>query len=333
MRLSHILLYSLALVSLLSCGSRHDGQVNFYHWKAKAEMSPAKADALRQAGGNTLYLRYFDVDQSDPKAWDAYPEYVLRKVDKAYKGMNVVPVVYITNRTLKNCDDTEYLAKKIGRLTNQISQRHFGKAPQRLQIDCDWTQSTREAYFKLLKELKRHYSLEATIRLHQIKYKDRTGIPPVDRGTLMLYNMGDLSDMNKNSIIGTDIVKDYINTNTDYPISLDLALPLFAQTVVKSPKGRIKLIRGTDGDNLSKAEATFERLGDNLFRIKRDTLYKGFYLTENYRLKMEQSPADVVAEAYRTVRTSQIQIKDIILYHLDEETLASTDLKKLLKQL
>ena len=31
--------------------------------------------------------------------------------------------------------------------------------------------------------------MSATIRLHQVKYRADTGVPPVDRGMLMAYNL------------------------------------------------------------------------------------------------------------------------------------------------
>ena len=62
-----------------------------------------------------------------------------------------------------------------------------------IQIDCDWTASTQEAYFEFLHYLKekakdKQIQLSATIRLHQLSMTP----PPVDRGILMMYNTGDV---------------------------------------------------------------------------------------------------------------------------------------------
>ena len=62
-------------------------------------------------------------------------------------------------------------------------------------MDCDWTASSREGYFRALRELsdslhRRGESLHATLRLHQYRSPRATGIPPADRLTLMAYNMG-----------------------------------------------------------------------------------------------------------------------------------------------
>ncbi len=64
--------------------------------------------------------------------------------------------------------------------------------PREIQIDCDWTERTRNAYFQLLTALKREPFLQgkilsATIRLHQVKYVQRSGIPPADRGRVCFF--------------------------------------------------------------------------------------------------------------------------------------------------
>jgi len=74
--------------------------------------------------------------------------------------------------------------------------------------------------------LKKDFNVTATIRLHQIKFKDKTGIPPVDQGVLMAYNIGELKNNKQNSILEANIVKQYINKNTEYPLKLKLALDI-----------------------------------------------------------------------------------------------------------
>ena len=92
-----------------------------------------------------------------------------------------------------------------------MSLRYFGKTAKVIQVDCDWTKGTAAIYFDLLNSLKAHYELDVTIRLHQIKYANDTGIPPVDHGTLMLYDTGDMSNMFANSILTMDDGRSYIS--------------------------------------------------------------------------------------------------------------------------
>ena len=67
--------------------------------------------------------------------------------------------------------------------------------PKEIQLDCDWNSSTQKKYFNLIEEMKLYPTWEnivwsATIRLHQLKYPKQTGVPPVNKGVLMFYNMG-----------------------------------------------------------------------------------------------------------------------------------------------
>ena len=77
-------------------------------------------------------------------------------------------------------------------LLAKVSAAALG-AWKEMQVDCDWTQGSRAAYFALLRALRDRLHaqgrrLSATIRLHQVKCSADTGVP-VDRGMLMAYNL------------------------------------------------------------------------------------------------------------------------------------------------
>jgi hypothetical protein len=98
-----------------------------------------------------------------------------------------------------------------------------------IQLDCDWTESTKESYQKLCQLVKtelatRNIQLSLTIRLHQMQETP----PPADRGVLMLYNTGALKNPNtNNSILDIEDIKPYLRKTT-YPIPLDYAYPVFS---------------------------------------------------------------------------------------------------------
>ncbi len=302
-------------------------KVSFYHWKSDAD-NVFSAHTVSKESVHKIYLHYFDVDLINGKA---FPVYKLDEVDSVYKSMDIVPVVFIVNKVLKH-SDTEKLAAQIHQLTDEISAHHFGSRIKELQIDCDWSTSTRYAYFELLKQLKKHYELSCTVRLHQIKYRSKTGLPPVNKATLMLYNVGDLTDFTENSILSDSIVSLYINEKTDYPMPLDLALPLFAQTVLKSKKGIYKLINGVDRDLFNLDTVHFKLQNENVFEIKEDTLYKGFYLTSGDQLKLEELSNDDISKSYKVIRNSNLEIEDIIFYHLDSALIQKDKMNDLLKE-
>lgn len=308
--------------------SKNIDKVSFYHWKSNAEnvFSPM---TISKEKVDKIYLHYFDIDLIDGKA---YPVYTIKSVDEVYKDIQIVPVVFIVNKVLKGADVSD-LVSKIHQLVDEISKHHFGKTLDALQIDCDWNASTRSVYFDLLKHLKKYYQLSCTVRLHQVKYESKTGLPPVEKGTLMLYNVGDLTDFSQNSILSDSIVSLYINECTNYPISMDLALPLFSQTVLKSKKGMFKLIKGTERKLFESDTIHFVARNKYVFEIKKDTLYKGFYLTVGDQLKLEELTNKDIVNSYKTVKNSDLNINGVTFYHLDSALIQKEKMDFLLKQL
>ncbi len=330
-----LFVFIVTLLSLFSCQSSTEGEVSFYHWKNKARWSEEKEKALQVTECRKIYLRYFDVDvfEEESRNRGIYPVYVLREVDSSYRNYEIIPTVFITNRTLTRGLSTWELSRNIRRLIEEISQHHFRKSPKEIQLDCDWTQSTREAYFALVKDLKSSYTVSTTIRLHQIKYVEETGIPPADKGVLMLYNMGELQKEDENSIISSKITSAYINENTRYAMPLEVALPLFSQTVLINKQGHVKLINRIEPDVLQQETTYFSEVGPNLFEVQRDTLYHGYYLSKGFKLKLEESSTDELVESYKQIKSSKLNTTGVVFYHLDDDILKQYNLKKLLRAL
>ncbi|MBK8703650.1 MAG: hypothetical protein IPN33_08475 [Saprospiraceae bacterium] len=121
-----------------------------------------------------------------------------------------------------------------------------------IQIDCDWTEKTRDSYFYLLKKMREQLepgncALSATIRLHQVRYFKKTGAPPVDRGMLMFYNMGDVESWEEpNSILNIKKGEPYLDGAARYPLPLDVALPAFGWGVLFREGRMIRLIYPID---------------------------------------------------------------------------------------
>ncbi|GAF05424.1 hypothetical protein [Saccharicrinis fermentans] len=309
----------LILLGLYACQPTNNKNISFYHWKSEANSSDVIHTTLQQNHTSTIFMHYFDVEMYNN---NVRPTYVLSKVDTLYKSYTIVPVVFITNKAIQEAN-VNTLSSRISQLIDQISQHHFNKTIKNIQIDCDWTQSTRAKYFSLIEKLQEHYEINVTIRLHQIKFQQKTGIPPVSRGTLMLYNVGDLKNIKQNSILEADIVKQYINSSSSYPLELDIALPLFSQTVIKNNNNQVRIINGTHKKEMDEASAYFKPLDTYLYQVKKDTLYKGFYLSNGYTIKLEHSNKDQIIAAYHVIKQSQINHKNIIFYHLDDNNLQS----------
>ncbi len=327
---------ALLILVITSCANKENTKkVSFYHWKAKAIYTDTYKEALSLAETKSIYVHYFDLKLLNKNDWKndgIYPVYLLRDVDKAYLDFEIIPVVYITNQVFKNKIDIDGLAQRTAKLINQISEKQFKKKITTIQIDCDWTQSTKHAYFEFLKLISKEFEVSTTIRLHQIKFKEKTGVPPVKSGTLMLYNMGDLKNQQQNSILENNIVKQYINVDTNYPLELNLGLPLFSQTIVTNTANKIKIIKDTERSILEN-DIHFKKIDKMNFSIIKDTLYKGFYLSEGYNLKLEELTEDEIIASYKTVKNSKLNITELVFYHLDERALKSINLNKIIDQL
>ncbi len=333
-KFKQLLLSVFVIVLFSSCNRPDDNSYSFYHWKSKAK-NVFSDEGLKASEVHKIYMHYFDVAQVNTiDRWDdgIYPVYPLTQVDSVYKDCEIVPVVFIVNKVLLNAD-VKKLAAKIQSLVDEISVHHFGQKNNELQIDCDWSASTRYNFFELLLLLKKHYKVSCTIRLHQVKYKSETGLPPVDNGVLMLYNVGDLSDFSSNSILSYSIVSQYINQNTDYPIPLDIALPLFSQTVLKNKNGEIKLIKGTNTTLFKNDKIHFEAINSDVYKVVKDTLYKGFYLSVDDQIKLEESKPKEVINSFHQIKKSNINRGEVIFYHLDSSFVNRPSFKEIIKQL
>jgi len=227
----------------------------FYHWQTEFQLEASEKTYLQNFSIKKLYVKYFDVD------WHAsgqpLPQAEIIWKEPIPEDIELVPTVFITNRSLKKIplEKIEELADSIFKKIMVLSaDKFFNRNISEIQIDCDWSGTTKEKYFRLLSFLRKknaEIKLSATIRLHQIKFYQQTGVPPVDKGMLMFYNVGEVADITtKNSILDLDIAKQYLENFEKYPLHLDLALPIFSWGVLFRDGKMIKLISGLSAEEL-----------------------------------------------------------------------------------
>jgi hypothetical protein len=164
--------------------------------------------------------------------------------------------------------------------------------------------------------------ISATIRLYQCKYRSKTGVPPVDKGMLMCYNMGDLKNPEtKNSILEAGELKKYISSLDTYPLELDIAFPLFGWEVLFRGNRFAGLINDLP-DSLLQNNRAIQRKG-GLSYVLSDTVIDRYSLKKGDMLREEQSDYQ---EIIRSCQFIEDKIKpadrSIILYHLDSLTLS-----------
>lgn len=316
------------LISLVGCQTPQAPKQftpAFYHWKAVYDPGPAGRKLLQELKVRRLYVRLFDVD------WDAQqrrpvPKSVVRFA-KRPTGFSVIPVVFITNRTLLALPEAEVvtLAQNIVRKIQEIARSQHLFFPE-VQLDCDWSPSSRGRYFSLLSIIKKQMKrpISATIRLHQIKYTDRTGIPPVDRGMLMFYNMADWKEpTTRNSILDLDVAHRYTGFIEKYPLPLDVVLPLFRWTLVYRNNRFLTILNNVDRHQLMRLPFLRPQTDSNRFVSLRDTTAFGLSVRKGDLFRAEASDGQALLRA-KSELLQQIpnQSLTFALYHLDSTVLA-----------
>lgn len=327
MRKSVIIILPVFLL-LLSCKRQENNHAvtrAFYHWKTIVAPTAYEKQELEKLAVNKIYLKFFDV------VWNketAEPEPVAKLMvnDSAWlANKEVIPTIFITNECFYESDSIKVgvLAKNITLLTNKLAVQNGVKQFKELQIDCDWSKTTKDNYFLFLKAIRKlnpDKIISATIRLHQVKYRQSSGVPPVDRGLLMCYNMGDLQTINtKNSIIDVNTVDQFIRKLPQYPLSLDIGLPLFSWLVIFDNDKFVGLIRNVPAGINQLTALQKERNG---YTIKKDTILDGRQLRQGQFLRLETSAPEVVETVGKKIaKKINTQHYTVSLYHLDSITL------------
>ena len=320
-----IWIVSFALAA--GCGSASRADVPpagraFYYWRTTFRLSAAERTALAAARATRLYVRMFDVQWN---ATESRAEFVgaIAAAEPAPAGIEVVPVVFLRQDVFAHLDG-DHIRRLANATWAEVSRRAkpIGSAPRELQLDCDWTDTTRDRFFDYLRGVRAasRVQLSSTIRLHQVKYRERTGVPPVDRGMLMFYNMGTFSAQpGKRAIFDAEIAAKYLARVDDYPLPLDLALPIWSWTVQLRDDRVVDLLQSTDPDELPAIEF-LRPAGDDRFVATRTAFLHGALLREGDVLKIERTtPADTLAAL--ELATPHVTPGTISLFDLSERNL------------
>jgi len=304
-------------------------QRSFYYWKTVFNLSSEEQKALSDLSVKNLYVKFFDVDWNEISQ---APEPVAKAIfqQKIRPGISIIPVVFITQAPLQKLDSAglNLLARNLAKLLSESSTNNEVPLSNEIQIDCDWTANTKGKYFYLINQLKlqpffQKKIISATIRLHQLKFVSQNGVPPVDKGLLMCYNMGNLRyPQTKNSIIDEEELEKYINNLDSYKLPLDVALPIFDWWVLFEGNQYKGLVRDF---NPGKTNQNKERI-----QFDKDTNIAGVNFKAGQWLRHERSEADVIKKCAGLI-SNKLKQKEltVILYHLDEDNLSKYDQNEL----
>lgn len=205
-----------------------------YYWRTDLRLDSTERAFLATYNIKKVYCRYFDVVINDT-ATDPMPNATIHFNDTLPDGIELIPTVYIT----ENCMHQPHkgLAQKLVQRIKQMNETNDIKNVHEIQIDCDYTERSRQTYYEFLKEVRAAWLepnnpdntsthiLSTTIRLHQLAME----APPADYGVLMLYNTGDPRKWTeRNPILDIRDVSPYLKRLDDYPLPLAAAYPVYS---------------------------------------------------------------------------------------------------------
>lgn len=319
----------MLLLTMFLAACRHERKVStsFYYWKTVYKHNQTEDSYLRHFHSANLYVRIMDIDRDEFNG-QAVPVSPIVFKDSLPADLNIIPVVFIVNDILKEMSTAQIgsLAQHITGFVSAKVQQAGKKNFTELQIDCDWTATTRDNYFLLLDKLKDQPALKGktisvTLRLHQLKNQKNSGIPPADKAMLMCYNMGNLRKYGtQNSILELSELKKYLGDNLKaYPLPVDIGLPLFSWAVAFRNQQYIGLSKRITGDTI-KNQREFKPLNNSLYSVIKPL--PQFGLQPNDVIRWEAStPAALQETAKYISRFLNNDTVNIIYFHLDETLL------------
>lgn len=305
---------------------------SIYYWRTTFNVTEAEQQFITHHNVNRLYLRLFDVDMSKRNLWEALspqPIATIQFPDSANLALvmqqvdDCVPTVFITLHALKQIpfhEANDYAQKICTRILNMCSYHGFRDKVHEVQIDCDWTETTENTYFRLLDEMRYIFNaqgiiLSATIRLHQL----RTSAPPVDRGVLMLYNTGSLKHPEtQNSILSYADAMPYLK-RINYSLPLDYAFPNFSWGVWFRNNDFQAILHQQDYSD----ENLYEQTDSTHYRVIKNHYNEGHWLICGDIIRKEVSETVAIEQLKQHLPFSEAT--SIIMYHLDENNLKNLD--------
>ena len=294
----------------------------FYHWQTQVALSDTERGLLDSLVVDRLYLKFFDLDWSE-QYQSAVPLANVRAGAAPLPVGRIVPTVFITNRTFLHTapDALPELAVRVADKLHALAARFPGARVVEWQFDCDWTPGTRDRYFQFLEliAVRSRVPVSATIRLHQVAYPVKTGVPPVDRGMLMYYNTGELRDWNtENSILEDRTAAAYLPRLEDYPLPLDVALPVFRWGVVFHPTGAVQLLNNLTAADIEADTNIVWTAAPVRAEVRAGTYLRGSYVSAGDRIRLESITPDALGRAASRLRSvATTDTLRVVFYQLD----------------
>jgi len=325
------------MIFIVSCETEtNNSKYSFYHWKTNVKLTEQDKAHIQSGHSNTLYMRFFDLSYNTqqeeplPVATVQFPKDFELSVD------TIIPVVFIKNEVFKNLtlDRSKSLATPLSEKIKRLFKNNFksNHVLSEIQIDCDWSQSTKERYFAFLETLKDHFEgieISTTLRLHQVKYRENTGVPPVDKVVLMAYNVGDISNVEEtNSIINNNTTKQYLERLNEYPLPYDVALPLFEWAILYRMNNAVAILNNYSKKEFEDNFTATQKL--NVYKATRDCYINSNFIYKDDVVRIETVSKNDLKELSDVIKGASTRPYKTIFYHIGSPltfNFTSNDLK------
>lgn len=324
-----LILTAIVILLLLSCSNKPDYvDKAFYYWKSNDwHFSEIEKKILDSAQVTKVYVKFFEVEYNDINGNIPISKTRLKNHfhDDEHDSIAIIPTVYIKNEVVLKSTKQELdtLASNVNYLVGKYYKDINNKLPlKELQMDCDWTPKSKDNYFYFLKSLKKisGKTISCTLRLYPYKYPDKMGVPPVDKVSLMCYNLMDpLKNEDKNTILDVNELSLYLDKKRDYPVHMDIALPVYSWVQWYSGNA-FNGVFYTDKKDIEKSLKPIKPLW---YEVVDNVYLEGNYLRVGDRVKYEQVTEDDINKAIAIIK-DKVVLKDTVtvsLFHLDEKQL------------
>jgi len=251
-KLSNLLHAALLLaVLLVTACHRPEAEVPeagpaIYYWRTDLTLTDCERDFLRTNEVRKVYLHLFDVVR---RQGQLQPDATTTFTDTLPTDVKVIPVVFLAPDVMQDSAGIASLPLLIAQRVVQMMEQNGLAKPDELQLDFDWTKRNQSRYFALLGALRQELRrlgiprLSTTIRLHQLAME----APPVDYGSLMVYNVGNYAKYDERcSILTPQLVEPYLRYLPKYRLPLCAALPIYSWDLLYHRQQFECIVRGID---------------------------------------------------------------------------------------
>ena len=331
-----LFLFSIFLITVSCSEPSVNIKHGIYFWENDTpSLSSENSAALDSLSIQKLYIKIFEVDrvsgENKPIAKSS-----LHLTTSEIKNRELIPCIYMLNKVFieSSKDELDELAENVAHLTEKyLNEKLSSKGKlnySEIQIDCDWSAKSQGNYFYFLRKIKKltDKKISCTLRLYPYKYHEEMGVPPCDRAMLMCYNLlNPIRNPRKNTILDIGEMSKYLDTKFDYPIPLDVALPVYSWLQCYD-RDRFKgVIHGPIEEYTELL--SYDR--DLWYNLQADTVISNLYLRKGDRIKLERVSKNELSEAVEIIKASGVLKSDAVFsyFHLSSQELKYYGYEKL----